>query len=255
MRLTIENKPKQEMFVALFQLLKNWSSIIIMHFEPNRLYIQSMDKSHICLADIEIKNTWFTEYNCLTDSKLSVDANNFAILLNYALKHDSIELKYDDQDKLYINFLNGAEKKMSFDNFFELNLVDIEDNSLHIPTVDYDVEFTIETKKFVDVLAQLNVFGTDLNIKCNENALELYSSGDSTKLKVNIPIDDLNEYAISEGEEMNISYSLNHICKMCTSLKLCSTVDVSLSSEYPMSLKYNLGEGSKVNFYIAPKIE
>jgi proliferating cell nuclear antigen len=144
---------------------------------------------------------------------------------------------------------------MSFDNYFELNLVDIEDNSLHIPTVDYDVEFTIEAKKFVDVLAQLNVFGADLNIKCNENALELYSSGDSTKLKVNIPIDDLNEYAISEGEEMNISYSLNHICKMCTSLKLCSTVDVSLSSEYPMSLKYNLGEDSKVIFYIAPKIE
>ena len=43
MRLTIDNKSKQEVFVAIFQLLKNWSSYINMHFETDRLYIQSMD--------------------------------------------------------------------------------------------------------------------------------------------------------------------------------------------------------------------
>ena len=80
------------------------------------------------------------------------------------------------------------------------------------------------------------------------------SSGDAAKLKVNIPINDLNEYAINEGEELNISFSLNHIYKMCCSLKMASTIKISLSSEYPMSLEYNLGEDSKVMFYIAPKI-
>jgi hypothetical protein len=37
-------------------------------------------------------------------------------------------------------------------------------------------------------------------------------------------------------------------------MKLGATIDVSLSSEYPMALKYNLGDDSKVSFYIAPKI-
>ena len=63
MYLSIENKSKIEVFVALFQLLKNWSSHINMHFEKNRLYIQSMDKSHICLADIEIKDKWFSFFD------------------------------------------------------------------------------------------------------------------------------------------------------------------------------------------------
>ena len=57
MRLTIENKSKQETFVAIFQQMKNWSSHINMHFENEKLYIQSMDKSHICLANIEIKGS------------------------------------------------------------------------------------------------------------------------------------------------------------------------------------------------------
>ena len=41
---------------------------------------------------------------------------------------------------------------------------------------------------------------------------------------------------------------------MCCSTKLGATIDVSLSGEYPMSLKYNLGDESHVSFYIAPKI-
>ena len=259
MRLTIENKGKQEIFVALFQLLKNWSSHINMHFELDRLFIQSMDKSHVCLADIEIKNIWFTEYNCSKNNKISVDSTHFAILMNYGLKHDKIELIFEDEndpDKIYINFLNAKEKekKGSFDHFFELNLIDSDEDGLEIPEVEYDVDFTIESKKLVELLSELNTFGQNLNIKCNENVVELNASGECSKLKVNIPIDDLNEYAIAEGDELNISFSLNHLCKMCATMKLSTTIDVSLSSEYPMALKYNLGYNSKVSFYIAPKI-
>jgi proliferating cell nuclear antigen len=257
MLLTIENKTKQETFVALFQLLKNWSSHINMLFEKDRLYIQCMDKSHICLADIEIKDLWFTKYECIKNTKISVDSTNFAIIINYASKHNILEFRFDDDsdcDKLYINFLNGKENKNSFDHFFELNLIEIDDENLSIPAVEYDVDFSIESKKFVEVLSELNTFGTNLNIKCNENVLELNACSETSKLKVNIPIDDLNEFAIEEEGQLDISFSLNHICKMCTSIKLSSTLDVSLSSEFPMLLKYNLGDESKVVFYVAPKV-
>lgn len=259
MRLIIENKSKLEVFVAIFQLLKNWSSHINMHFEKDKLYIQSMDKSHVCLADIEIKAKWFSIFDCSKNNKISVDSSHFAILMNYALNHDILELKYEDEDendvdKLYINFLNGKENKGSFYHFFELNLIDVDEDSLGIPKVYYDVEFTIESKKLVEVFSEFNTFCSDLNIKCTESVVELNAQGDSTKLKVNIPVDDLDAYAISEGEEIDISFSLSHLCKMCLSMKMSSSINVSISSELPMSLNYNLGDDSKVSFFIAPKV-
>jgi proliferating cell nuclear antigen PCNA len=150
--------------------------------------------------------------------------------------------------------LNGKENKDAFDHFFELNLVDVEEEGLGIPSVDYDVEFTIESKKFVDVLSELNTFGQNLSINCNETIIELSANSDSTKLKINIPVDDLDEYAIAEEEEISVAFSLNHLCKMCTSNKLSQKINVSLSNEYPMLLVYNLGDDSKVTFYIAPKV-
>jgi proliferating cell nuclear antigen len=228
-----------------------------MHFENDKLYIQSMDKSHVCLADIEIKDKWFSVFDCSKNNKISVDSTHFAILMNYALKHDKLELKYEDEndvDKLYINFLNGKENKGAFDHFFELDLMDVDEDNLVIPEVDYDVEFTIESKKLVEVLSELNTFGQDLNIKCSESVVELNANGDTTKLKVNIPVDDLDEYAIAEGEAIDISFSLSHLCKMCLSMKMSSTMNVAISGEYPMSVIYNLGDESKVSFFIAPKV-
>lgn len=263
MRLIIENKSKLETFVGIFQLLKNWSSHVNMRFEKDKLYIQSIDKSHICFANIEIKNKWFSEFDCSMNHKISVDSTHLAILMSYALKHNKLELKFDEGcegnegiegDKLYINFLSSKENTGGFEHFFELNLIDVNESSLEIPTVDYDVEFTIPSKKLVDVLLELNTFGSDLNIKCSETLVELNANGDFTKLKVHIPIDDLDEYVINEGEDMNISFSLSHLSKMCTSMKLSSTINVGLSLSNPMLLKYNLGDDSNVSFFIAPKI-
>ena len=263
MKLSIENKSKLEMFVALFQLLKNWSTQLNLQFEPDQLYIQTMDKSHICLSNIVIKASWFNEYFVEEATSISVDTGSFATMMNYAVKHNKVDIIFNDADKLFINLLNTATTAATstttaatgnFDHFFELPLMDVEQENLSIPSVDYDVEFSMDSKKFSDLISELMVFGPNLNIMCTEELLEFNSSGDTGKLKVNIPIDSLNEFAISEGEKLDISYSLAHIGKMCLSTKLGGEIGVGISAEYPMSLKYSLGDESTVAFFIAPKI-
>lgn len=281
MRLTIENKSKMEMFVALFQLLKNWGSCLNLHFEKTRLYIQSMDKSHICLSSINISSNWFSHYEIDNPSNISLDSTNFAIMMNYALKHSKMEIKFEDEsdpDTIFINLSSATsnnnissstsdvvepkktkgkvskEDHNKFDHFFELGLIEVEQDTLNIPEVEYDVDFIMKSDNFSELISELMVFGSNLNIMCNEDNLEFNASGDAGKLKVNIPIDDLNEYAIAEGDSLDISYSLTHLGKMCLSTKLGQYVSLSISTEYPMAIKYDLGDNSTVAFYIAPKI-
>ena len=262
MHLIIDNKSKLEGFVAIFQLLKNWNSTICIHFEKDRLYIQAMDNSHVCLADIILKQPWFSTYECSVNSTISVDATHFAILMNYSLKHNKLELKYDDintADILLVNFLNDPidnsdKKNNAYNHFYELNLIEVNEENLGIPTFEYDVEFIIDAKKIGDVLSELNTIGQDLTVLCSENLIELNAHGDTTKLKVNIPVDDLDEFSISEGTIINVSFSLSHLCKKCLSMKLCSKINVSLSNEFPLSFNYHLGEDSNASFFMAPKV-
>lgn len=270
MHLRLEDKLNQETFVAIFQLLKQWASHISMRFDKDKLYIQSMDKSHVCLTTITIKSKWFNYYECNDVTNICVDSSHFSTLIGYALKHSVLELKFsaeEEPDKLYINFLNGEKKDgdgekgdkkkikdVSFDHFYELSLIDMDEVEMNIPAVDYDVELNIESKKWVEVLNELNTIGQDLIIVSKENLVELNVSGDVAKLKVNIPVEELNEYAIAEDSTLEVSYSLSHLSKMCCSTKLSLNVEISLSNDYPMMLKYDLGQESSALFYIAPKI-
>ena len=106
-----------------------------------------------------------------------------------------------------------------------------------------------------ELISQLTLFGDTLDIKCSEETIDLIASGDIGKMLVNIPIDDLTEYGINEGEIIELSYSLNYIHKMCLTTKLATDVEFCISESYPMRIKYDLGEDSQIMFYLAPKIK
>ena len=63
MKLFLENKAKKEIFIALFQTLKNCSSLIHLIFNQESLFIQGMDKSHVCMFEVKITNSWFDSYD------------------------------------------------------------------------------------------------------------------------------------------------------------------------------------------------
>jgi proliferating cell nuclear antigen PCNA len=272
MHFKIEDKSKQEVFAALFQLLKQWSGHITMCYTSASLLIQVMDKSHVCLAHIEIPKKWFCYYECIESTDISVNSTDLCTLMVYSLKHDIIEFvfKGGDCDKLNINFLNTNTEETaivdpstnknktktgsSFNHYFEVSLIDVEEEKLGVPDADYDVELTIESKRWIEALAELSAFGDNLDISCNENEIHLSTVGDATTLQISIPTNKVDEYAIAEGAQIKLSYSLNHLFKMCASTKLSAKVNIYFSEGLPMTIQYDLGDSAKVRFFVAPKI-
>lgn len=261
MFLIINDKNKIDIFSSIFQILKTWSQTINMTFNKSGMHIQIMDQSHICLANVELSCDWFSSYECITDMNISVNLVDFSSLMKYALKHNKLEIKCDedDLDKLYVNFLidtdtDKSKLKGNFNHFFELVLLDVDSVNLNIPKVDYDAEFIIETKVFISLLTELNTFCEELMICCNEEKIELNANGDNTKLKIDIPISDLEEYSINEGESLELLYSLKHLYTKCVSTELNKNMKIGLNNEMPMSILYDLGDKSNINFYISPKM-
>jgi len=262
MKLSIVNKNKKDTFLSIFQLLKNCASIVSIIFYENYLYIQGMDKSHVCLFDIKIFSSWFStyEFDSNDTNKICIDTHILHNILSINQEQHTIILYYDgNPDCIHIDLMNETNgtnetKKGDFDKFFKIPLADLDLDLLSIPNSDYDAEFSIQSKKICDIASQLLLFGDTINIKCSEEKIQMGSSGVSGEMHVDIPIDDLNEFSISEGDCIDLHYSLNYIQKMCLTTKLSNEIEFSISSEFPMRIKYDLGEESQVVFYIAPKI-
>lgn len=255
MLLSITEKSKKDIFISLFQLLKSATSFVTIIFLEDHAYIQGMDSSHVCLFDAKIYNNWFDKYEILEDDLKNICINSQILysILTMSQEQDSVTFHYaGESDSLEIDLTNA---KGEFNKYFKVPLIDMETDLLEIPSVEYDVDFSIKSKKMSELISQLATFGDVINIKCSEEKIDLVCKGDSGEMLVNIPIDDLSEFSISEGDVIDVSYSLNYINKMCITTKLTSEIEFSISGEMPLRIKYDLGNNSSVMFFIAPKIE
>jgi hypothetical protein len=280
----ISNKDKKELFVSLFQVLKNCSTITNCKFEPDFLHIQGMDKSHVCLYDVKITKNWFDKYNVLSEVKLSFDSNVFHSIISTKSDNQDLIVK-TEEDSLHIQFINKQldnileqqeqeqcekvkktkkkvgkkentqklNEKNDFKKLFKMPLVEYDYEEMNIPIVDYDAEFSFSSKLAADIFGQLSNFGTDINFICSEDSIHLTTTSISGEMCVQIPIDDLSSYSIVEGDKIILNYSLSYLNKMCMTNKISQEIEFCLSNDCPMKILYSLGEDSYIVFHMAPK--
>ena len=56
MKLILTDNLKKELFISIFQVLKNTSSTIMVIFKEDKMYIQGMDNSHILLYEVTLNH-------------------------------------------------------------------------------------------------------------------------------------------------------------------------------------------------------
>ena len=256
MKITIDNKLQIDIFIAVFQLLKTFTNCIRLEFLIDGLSLQGMDKSHICLFQVIIKKEWFTnyEYNEDNGTYFTVNATSFYTIISRAQENNTLIIKTNYSDIMDIELLCNEVIKGEYNRYFQLFLIDVDQDTFEIPEIEYDADFSLKSKQLHDLTSQLILFGEILEITCSETGIDLFTNGDIGKMKVTIPMEDLNEFSINEGEILVLSYSLQYIHKMCLTTKLSKNIEISISNNFPIRLKYDLGQESYLYFFIAPKI-
>ena len=266
MELVLTNKQKINQFSHIFKNLKNISTDVEMHIQENRVYIQGMDAGHVCLFEIELKSFWFNEYKFDgVDMRLGINCEVLHKIINCKEDHQNIKLKAIDEDKLHIT-LYPREGQSGITKEFELTLMDIDSDLLDIPDVDYDADIEILSADLSNIVTQLSLFGTDLNVNCEEK-ITFKGSGELGTMNAIIEEDQICMYAIAEDTTVNLSFSMNYFVKMVSFAKLNPITKIHFGTEYPMKLQYDLDfalddedeEGDDdaknyIRFFLAPKV-
>jgi|TARA_B100001287_G_C22686548_1_gene534137 proliferating cell nuclear antigen PCNA len=257
MEIVIQNPTRAEIFTTLFQHMKLFTENMNIHFNTNEVFIQAMDNAHVSIFEIKLPSEWFDTYNVESDTMIGINTNILFKVLHTREKSHTLRLVLEEgnSDKLEINLL--SENTDVYDRNYVIPLVDIDSEIMGIPEMEYQAEIAFPSTVFSTLIDQMNMFGDSLNITCSEEKVEMNSeSVDTGKMFVNIPIDDLNSFAIEEGENLDMSFSLSHLKNICLYSKISKEIEVNLTRDYPIKLIYTLDhENAKAMFYLAPKID
>ena len=276
MKIVLNNPVKSDLFALIFQHIKTFTEYINISFQKKGLYIQSMDSSHISIFEVNLPASWFDEYILLEDGEeyknnhendelsgasvlIGISSSILFKILNSREKTQKITMNYNksyNEDKLNIHFTEG-ENKQEFDKHFEVSLMNIDGEWMEIPETEYQAELTLSSYNFANIINQLKIFGTNLEINCSENKIILCaSSQESGKMFVEINIEDLTAFSINEGETVKLSFSLQYLHNICLYNKLSKEIELKFSENIPIKIAYNIfgDENAKMTFYLAPKI-
>lgn len=255
MNITIADKKKKDLFISTFQLLKNSTNYINASFSLDNLHIQGMDKSHVCLFDLNFNKEWFTDYIINDSFEICFDSNIFYSIINTKSDDQTLIINKTNEDSLSINLIDSLNnKKSDYNKFFTMPLIENDYNKMNIPATDYDAELSLPSKKVTEIFSQLSNFGDNIKINCTDDFVDFITEGSCGNMRVNISVDDMNSYSVVEGENIILNYSLLYLNKMCITNKLSTEIEFYLSKECPMKIQYDLNNKSTLIFYIAPKL-
>jgi proliferating cell nuclear antigen PCNA len=252
MRFEIADKKKREIFITIFNNLKNFTDAIVLNIEEDRLYIQGMDNSHICVYELILQSSWFQVWDITEPQVFGLSLPIFNKILHICSDKQSIHIHSDNNEDLQIDFT--CDEKGEFDKHLKMPLMDIDMDRLHIPTMDYEVDIEMDSKKFKNLIDELANFNETLNIVCNENQVVLESSSSEGTMNVVITTDDIDLLAVVEGKEINASFGIKYIAQMCQFHKLTTNCAIHITEDMPLQLKYKIDDECMMRFYLAPKI-
>lgn len=253
MDVLISDKSKVVKFAILFNNLKNIYENANFHFTTKGLYIQCIDSSQVCCCELNLSNTWFNSYTIKNNFVLGINIEVLDTILSCLNRGFKINLKYNEKlDKLNIILINDVITKM-----FDMILINIDEQLMDIPKVDYSADITMKSSQFKDYITEISKFGSDLTVDCSEESIIMLTKGEMGDYRVILPQDTLEEFLMEEGENVLVSYNLNYVKFISNLVKVNKLLTFNVSNQFPMRLSYNLdenNENNKIDFYIAPKI-
>jgi len=271
MKIVITDSRKVSQFSSILKNLKNFSLDIEIHIDEHRLYAQGMDSSHCCLFELELLNSWFTEFDVDSAVVLGVNCELLAKVLNCLGENQNIELNHKkNSDSLFIT-LSPKEGENGIVKEFKMPLMNMETEMLEIPDTEYTADIHMLSSQFTELVNQLSIFGNELQVKCSDD-IRLTGKGEMGSMDAVIKEDDILMYAVEEDTELDLNFSVAYINMMVAFGKINKKIQIHISDAMPMKIQYGMDtfmddedededeeeekkDKNYIRFFLAPKIE
>ena len=234
----------------LFESLKDVLTDVNIHANSQGIKIMSMDGSKSAIVHVKLLASQFEKFECSTPIVMGVNMLSLFKILKSIKNNDVISfLVTEDTTKLIIKIQN---KEKQTEIISTLKLLDIDENLLHIPNIEFDSILTIPASDFQNHIRDLSVISNEITIKTDEESIILEVDGDfaSQSIKINKKSTTIT---LDRSKETCNTFNLKYLLLFTKSSNLCNTIEVYLKSNFPIIMLYNVANLGQLKFCLAPK--
>jgi proliferating cell nuclear antigen len=242
-------------FKILLESIKELTIECNINFTDIGLEIGCMDGSHVSYLCLFISSEWFDNYKCKKNITIGININNILKCLNFIKKDETLMLSTsDDMDSLKINF---KDYNNILNKSYNIKKIEIDMEKIEIPDIEYNNIISINSLFFQKLIKELSQLGETISIDLSNEKLS-FNIINTTDIDAifDLNFDDEEKIKIIKHEQdLNLQYSSKYLNCFFKPYSLFEDIEINLSYESPLLMKYNIDNMCYLKYYLAPKID
>jgi len=236
----------------LFEALKDILTDVNLQFSEDGIKIISMDGSKQAVINLKLEANKFEKFYCKNPLRAGLNMTSLYKIIKSVKNSDIITMYITETNttKLHIEIEN-KEKKTNI--LTVLKLLDIDEDILDIPNIEFDTVKTMPSNDFQSYVRELSIITNKIKLESINNTFFLSGEGDFAETR--IMVGDSNNIEIKNEHDAYGTFYIKYLLLFTKSTNLCTTVEIYLKNKFPLILVYNVANLGKLQYCLAPLVE
>jgi len=217
----------------------------------------AMDSTHSVLVHMKLLSEKFEYFYCSGKVNVGINLANLYKLIKTMTNNDTLTLfmEKNNENELGIKIHNDEKNSQTT---YKLNLLDIQEGEISIPSAEFDTELTFPSNDFQKIIRDMINIAENIEIKSIGNRLILSCSGDFASQETILgETNNGIQFSNCKSPEYPIQglYSLKYLNLFTKCTNLCNLIHIYIKNDYPLIIKYNIASIGDIKLCLAPNTE
>ncbi|ABU82036.1 proliferating cell nuclear antigen (pcna) [Ignicoccus hospitalis] len=220
----------------------------VAHVNEEGFRIKTMDESKVVLIDFMIPSSSFEVFEVESDVSFGINMEDLAKVMRRATKEDKLSIEVGENSYSIIFEGHGLRK-------FTLPQLEVYEEEL--PEVDLELPARVEitSDSYRELVKDLEPIADTVTFNLEPGTLRVEATSDLGYAEVIISEDSgvLLDYQVPES--VKSSYGLEYLTYVSSVSQVADKVALEIGNDMPLRATFEIGEGGKLVYLLAPRVE
>src|SRR5271157_2468614 len=210
--------------------------------------LKAMDPSGISMVSFFMPSKAFSTYEIEKTVSIGLNLDNLSKILARTRDNEALVMK-DTDGKMSLEFVgeNGRRR-------YKLKLIDVKKGVEKEPNVEFDADVEVDGEHLKNALKDATLISSYISFKASKGQFAISAKGDSGELEELHEIDGGKIKKVDVTKDASSVFNLEFLESMVRSTPIGNIINLSLKSDQPLRLSYNIGDAN-VTYFLAPYVE
>ena len=215
-----------------------------------RIWLLTMDPSHVAMVDFELPGEFFDEYRCDGEPRIFIKIDEFLKFLDRVERDERVKISLDEERaRLVIQCISQGHSRR-----FTMPILEPLDEEVPQPKILFKSSARILTQSLRRAIRDADLVSEHVKIEVADDMLKMSAVGDigSAFSDWERGADELLE--LKAEEDSGATFTLSYLRDIINSAGVSTEVaTLELTTDMPLRMDFELPQG-KLVYYLAPVI-